>query len=184
MPQTKPALPEPPEFPASNASYNKIVGKMHKAALNAATCEAAIAAVSMCRDAVGGINTYAKASRRYADALLTALGVPAEAAPAVAKGVAEAKAKKPVTEKPAMPQLAKADKQRAEKAAGEATLSNYGASYSNKSNAKRALAKAACDHLPVEWEPDGDRVRPVLLVDDNKGFEYATERGFKAKVKA
>lgn len=170
MPQTKPALPEPPEFPASNASYNKIVGKMHKAALNAATCEAAIAAVTMCRDAVGGINTYAKASRRYADALLTALGVPAKAAPAVAKGVAE------TAEKPAMPQLAKAKREKAPVADG--------ASYSNKSNAKRALAKAACDHLLVEWEPDGDRVRPVLLVDDDKGLAYATERGFKAKVKA
>ena len=180
MPQTKPTLPEPPEFPASNASYNKIVGKMHKAALSAATCEAAIVAVSMCKDAVGGINTYAKASRRYADKLLVALGVPAEAAPAVAEGAAKA-AK---AEKPAMPQLTKADEKRATKAAAEATLSNFGASYSNKSNAKRALAKAACDHLPVEWEPDGERVRPVLLVDDSKGYEYATERGFKAKVAA
>ena len=179
MPQTKPALPEPPEFPASNASYNKIVGKMHKAALNAATCEAAIAAVSMCRDAVGGINTYAKASRRYADKLLTALGIPAEAAPAVAKGVAEAKA-----EKPAMPQLVKKPRPDAEAKSAVRAGVEY-RSFSNKSNAKRALVKAQLDHMPVEWKPaPNGGVQPVLIGDTPKSITYANERGFEAKVKA
>lgn len=73
MPQTNPPLPSPPEYPASNASYNKIVGKMHKVAIAAETSTAAIGALEMCKGMVGGINTYAKSCRRYADRLITAL---------------------------------------------------------------------------------------------------------------
>jgi hypothetical protein len=171
---TKPKLPEPPEFPVSNASYNSIVGKMHKAALAATTAEAAIAAVSLCRDALKGTNTYAKASRRYADQLLEALGgvTPAPTAEKVAEVVCEA-----AKIKPAMPQL---QRPTALEAAAQGKV------YSNKSNAKRGLRSLALDHLPVTFIKvgDGDEVQPVVTVTDDKGLAYAAERGIAAKVAA
>lgn len=190
-------LPSPPSFPASNASYNKIVDKMHKAALNATTSTAAVAAVAAIKGHLGGVNTYAKASRRYADELIEALGGHAagigEPETAVEKAAAKgdpvasfmlkgAKAKKAV-EKAVAKVLADPKKLEVDPSRNPGGA-NFGRSFSNKSNAKRALKTAALDHLQVEWEPAGDNVRPVLIVSNAKGEAYAAERGFKAKVTA
>lgn len=63
----KTTIPAPPVFPASNASYNSIVLKMHDAAKAAPTPETAIAVASHLADTIKGVNTYAKAVRKYAD---------------------------------------------------------------------------------------------------------------------
>lgn len=184
----KTTLPAPPEFPTSNASYNSIVGKMHKAALCASTAASAIAAVSAIKEHVGGVNTYAKKVRKYGDELVAAIkGEPAadmtagqvvaligdEAGPTL---VEEAAAEGD----PIAGFMLKGAK--AQAAVDEAAFK--GKAYSNKSNAKRALKAAALDHLPVEWQPDGTFVRPVVIVTDAKGVAYANERGFPAKVAA
>lgn len=173
---TKPQLPLPPEFPASNASYNKIVDKMHKAALNAATSAAAIAAVQMCQSMVKGINTYAKASRRYGDKLIEALGTTDQGAADLAAGND-------------YPDEATVDQAEAAVAAaedGHVVDLPVGKSFSNKSNAKRALKAAQLDHLLVEWAPgEADKpFRPILLVDSGKAAAYVAERGFTAKVQS
>lgn len=59
-------IPAPPEFPASNASYNSIVLKMHDAAKAAPTPETAMQVVDHLADTIKGVNTYAKAVRHYA----------------------------------------------------------------------------------------------------------------------
>lgn len=211
MPFDKTSLPAPPEFPASNASYNKIVGKMHKAVLGATTAPAAIAAVQSISAHVGGVNTYAKATRRYGEHLVAAIeGKPVEVKPAKAP-----KAKAVKIDAPAVPtkrgtakieqaaakgdpvagfMLAGLKAAKAAKAAvaavnasatGVSVTLNLGKTFSNKSNAKRALKLAACDHLPLEWEQESEgHVRPVLLVKDDAGLAYVAERGFKAKVLA
>lgn len=93
MPYNKSSLPTPPDFPASNASYNKLVGGMHKAAMNAGTAEAAIAAVTLIKNNVGGVNTYAKATRRYGDKLIEVIGTNVADAIALAGKPAKAKGK-------------------------------------------------------------------------------------------
>jgi hypothetical protein len=65
------SLPTPPNIPASNASYATIVAKIGMAAKHGAV------AVAHVRDTVKGTNTYAKMVRRYADAVIAALGAPA-----------------------------------------------------------------------------------------------------------
>jgi hypothetical protein len=66
-------IPTPPEFPASNRSYNVIVTKMHDAAIAAASAEAAMTVIDHLKDTIGGVNTYAKAVRRYADDIRAAI---------------------------------------------------------------------------------------------------------------
>lgn len=179
MTQTTIKLPEPPEYPASNASYSKTADKMHKAALNATTAAAGIAAVQAIIDHVKGINTYSKKTRRYGNELIAALGGEAPAETPAAKA-----------DKPAMPQMMKAEKPAAPKAKAAPKAAepeapapaDFGRAFSNKSNAKRALKAASLDHLPVQWEQAGEQVRPVVLVDDAKGRVYASERGFASKV--
>jgi hypothetical protein len=201
MPYDTSNLPAPPAFPASNASYNSIVGKMHKAALNATTASAAVAAITAIKNHIGGVNTYAKATRRYGDQLIEVLAGPVpdmtpdqvvaligdEAGPNL-------KAK---SEKPAIPftvetaagpievDLKKLEVDPSNHPGGIKVTVNTGATFSDKSNARKALKKRGLDHLPVTFEEVGDgRVRPVVGVSDNKGVAYAAERGIKAKVVA
>jgi hypothetical protein len=185
---TPATIPAPPEFPASNASYNKIVGKMHQAALAASTSAAAIAAVTLIRDAVKGVNTYSKKCRRYGDELITALGgeAPAATAPKTA-GKAPQAAKKAKAAPKAQP--AAEAPETAAQAVDAAELPAQPAAaftprtFSNKSNAKRALKKEQLDHLPVSFmTQDGDTVLPVVSVTDEAGVAYANDRGFAAKV--
>jgi hypothetical protein len=79
---TQKNLPAPPEFPVTFASYSSTAHKMYKAALNAATAEAAVLAVSAISAHVKGINTYAKKVRKYASELVTALSQPEQPVPA------------------------------------------------------------------------------------------------------
>jgi hypothetical protein len=65
-------IPNPPVFPASNASYNSIVSKMHDVATKAEP-EGVIKVVTLLADTIGGVNTYAKAVRRYADDIKAAI---------------------------------------------------------------------------------------------------------------
>lgn len=188
-------LPEPPEFPASNASYNKIAAKMHKAAQLATSSTSAIAAVTAIRNHVTGVNTYAKKVRRYGEQLIDALeGTATEVSDRIdahRKKVARAPKASAVEQAAAdgdpvagfMLKGAKA--QKAVDAIVGAT-GFKGKAYSTKSNAKRALKAAQLDHLMVEWTPgEGDKpFRPVLLVDSAKGAEFVAERGFTAKVKS
>jgi hypothetical protein len=198
---TKPVLPEPPSFPLSNASYNSIVGKMHKAALAAATAKDAIAAVSLCRTSLKGTNTYAKASRRYADQLLVALGQPEAQANVVASlkplnaaaKDLQAKTVAKLRDKPAIPMTV-------DTAAGpvEVDLAKVavdpshnpgviptGKAFSNKSNARRGLKSLGLDHLPLDFLPGPDgTVIPVVTVENDKGAAYAAERGIAYRVTA
>jgi hypothetical protein len=192
------ALPSVPEFPASNASYSKIADKMHKAALNAATSAAAITAISSIRDHVKGVNTYSKKVRRYGDDLIAALGgkpsgefVPLKGPKAKHTGPSDADVAKVASKAANIETAAKEGEPlatfmlkgaKAQKAVDAAAAT--GKSFSSKSNAKRGLVSAQLDHLPVEWEQDGDKVRPVVIANDDKGVAYAAERGFAAKVKA
>lgn len=70
---SKDKLPLPPEFPASNASYNSIAGKLHKAAVGAKTMKGALEEIAAITAKVKGVNTYAKKVRRYADDLVAAI---------------------------------------------------------------------------------------------------------------
>jgi hypothetical protein len=190
---TKPVLPEPPSFPLSNASYNSIVGKMHKAALAASTAKDAIAAVSLCRASLKGTNTYAKASRRYADQLLAALGADAPMpAPQAAAATLAAKTIADVG-KPAIPMtvdtaagpvevdLAKIAVDPSHNPGGIPT----GKAFSNKSNARRGLKSLGLDHLPLDFLPGPDgTVIPVVTVENDKGAAYAAERGIAYRVTA
>lgn len=67
MARTTYTIPTPPVFPASNASYNSIVQRMHDAANKAQTPEAALTVIDHLAQMINGKNTYAKAVRRYAD---------------------------------------------------------------------------------------------------------------------
>lgn len=191
---TKPVLPQPPEFPASNASYNKIVDKMHKSALNAATSAAAIAAVQMCKSAVTGVNTYSKKCRRYADDLLVALGGVTHVTDEQAAEVASKAAKIKRADKPAIPltvdtkdgpvevDLAKLAVDPSKLPGG---LAHTGKTFSNKSNAKRGLKAVNLDHLPLDFLPGpGGTVMPVVTVRDDKGAAFAAERNIAARVAA
>ncbi len=66
------SLPKAPNIPVSNASYAKIIAKVQQAAKHGPD------AVAHVRDCVGGVNTYAKMVRRYADQCIAVLnGAPA-----------------------------------------------------------------------------------------------------------
>lgn len=209
MPFDKTILPAPPAFPASNASYNKIVGNMHKAALGAGTSEAAIAAVTMIASHVGGVNTYAKATRRYGDKLIEAINGPTSDMPPekvatelekaaaegdqvagfMLKGAKATKAAKSIKVNTAAGEvevdLSKLAVDPSVHPGGIKVTFVEGETFSDKSNARRALKRKNLDHLPVTFEPVEDgRVRPVVTVTDDKGIAYASERGIKAKVAA
>jgi hypothetical protein len=70
---TKVSIPSPPAFPATFASYSNTADKMHKAALNSVSAEAAVLAVGAILASVGGINTYARRVRKYGEELTAAL---------------------------------------------------------------------------------------------------------------
>jgi hypothetical protein len=178
----KSGLPNPPEFPASNASYNKIVAAMHKAALEASTCAAAIAAVQVLSDAVKGTNTYARASRRYAGNLIAAFATIDPAAQREALSLEAPAAVLTATEKRRLKESHGSDDPmfiaEAEEAMADslieveapqivATPTADGGlicqpvperkTFFDKSNAKRGLKRAQLDHLPIAlWVNEGD----------------------------